>query len=112
MIRRAYEQGHGINKIKALVRKDYWIPNLRSKIESIIRNCVPCILTERKHGKIKYFLSRIEKGDAPLDVFHIDYLGSLQSTKKSYAHIFVIVDAFSKSVWLYATRSTRSSRSN
>ena len=48
----------------------------------------------------------IEKGNAPLDTFHIDHLGPLQSTKKSYIHIFVVVDAFSKFVWLYATRST------
>lgn len=41
----------------------------------------------------------------PLDTFHIDHLGPLPSTKKSYVHIFV-VDAFSKFAWLYATKST------
>lgn len=40
-----------------------------------------------------------------MDTFHVDYLDPLQSTKKSYVHIFV-VDAFSKFVWLYATKST------
>lgn len=81
-------------------------PNLRTKVESVLRNCVPCILAERKHGKAECFLNPIDKGDVPLDTFHIDYLGPLQSTKKSYAHIFVVVDAFSKFVWLYATKST------
>lgn len=88
------------------MRRDYWIPNLRSKVEGVIRNCLPCILAERKHGRAECFLNPIEKGDAPLDTFHIDYLDPLQSTKKSYVHIFVVVDAFSKFVWLYATRST------
>lgn len=107
IIRKAHEQGHfGAAKTEALVRKDYWIPGLHSKVESVIRNCVPCILAERKHGKAECFLNPIEKGDTPLDTFHIDYLGPLQSTKKSYAHIFVTVDAFSKFVWLYATKTT------
>lgn len=42
------------------------------------------------------FLSPIGKGDTPLDTFHVDYLGPLLSTKKSYAHIFVVTDAFLK----------------
>lgn len=42
----------------------------------------------------------------PLDTFHIDYLGPLPSTKKSYAYIFAVIDAFSKFIWLYATNST------
>lgn len=36
----------------------------------------------------------------------IDHLGPLPSTKKRYRYIFVIVDAFSKFVWLFGTRST------
>lgn len=33
-------------------------------------------------------------------------MGPLPSTKKSYVYIFAVVDAFSKFVWLYATKST------
>jgi len=36
----------------------------------------------------------------------VNHLGPMPSTKKSYRHIFVIIDAFSKFVWLYATKST------
>lgn len=42
----------------------------------------------------------------PLDTCHVDYLGPLPSTKKSYVHVFVVVDGFSKFAWLYATKST------
>lgn len=38
----------------------------------------------------------------------MDQLGPIPSTKKKYAHIFVVVDGFSKFVWLYPTRSTTS----
>jgi transposase InsO family protein len=51
-------------------------------------------------------LSPISKGEVPLDTYHIDHLGQLSSIKKSYNHVFLIVDAFSKFVWLYATKTT------
>lgn len=106
IIRKTHEQGHfGVNKTGILVRADYWIPGLRSKIESVIKNCVACILAERKHGKQECLLNPIEKESVPLDIFHIDHLGPLPSTQKSYGHILVVVDAFSKFVWLSKSTS-------
>lgn len=107
IIRRAHEQGHfGTSKTEALVKRNYWVSNLRPKVEKVVRNCVPCILAERKHGRQECLLNPIEKGSIPLDTFHVDHLGPLPATRKSYVHIFVVVDAFSKFAWLYATKST------
>lgn len=107
IIRKMHEQGHfSVAKTEELVKANYWIPDLRPKVEGIIRNCLSCILAERKRGKQECFLNPIEKGCTPLDTLHIDHLGPLPSTAKSYHHIFVVVDAFSKFVWLYATKST------
>lgn len=78
---------------------------MRTKVEKVVRNCVPCILAERKHGKKEELLHPIEKGEASLDTFHLDYLGPLPSTRKKYRHILVIVDAFTKFVWFYAVRT-------
>lgn len=106
-IRRAHERGHfSVNKTESLVRSDYWTPNLRQRVERVVRSCVACILAERKQGKQECFLHPIEKGNVPLDTLHVDHLGPLPSTKKSYKHILVVVDAFSKFVWLYTTKST------
>lgn len=60
-------------------------------------------------NKKSNLLNPIEKG-IPLDTFHIDHLGPLPSTKKNYKHILVIVDAFSKFVWLYPTKSTTTTK--
>lgn len=107
IIRRAHEQGHfSVVKTEALVRKDCYITGLKSKIELIIRNCVSCILPERKKGKQECFLSPIEKGKIPFDTYHVDHSGPLPSTRKSYNHILVVIDSFSKFTWLYATKST------
>lgn len=48
----------------------------------------------------------IDKGDVPLDTYHIDHVGPMVNTQKRYKHILVVIDAFSKFVWLYPTRST------
>lgn len=113
IIRQAHEKGHfSIAKTEALLRKDYWIPSVTAKIEKIIRNCVACILAEKKQGKREGFLNPIAKGEVPLDTYHIDHLGPLPSTKKNYKHIFVVIDAFSKFTWLYATKSAGIPKAN
>ena len=110
IIRQAHERGHfSVAKTKALLRNDYWIPNIETKIEKVIKNCIACILAERKQGKQEGFLNPIAKGEVPLDTYHIDHLGPLPSTKKNYKYIFVIIDAFSKFVWLYSTKTTNTS---
>lgn len=107
IVRQAHERGHfGVIKTEAIIKKDYWFRDMRSKVEKVVRNCVQCILAERKVGKQEGFLHCIEKGTLPLDTYHLDHLGPITATKKKYRHIFVIVDAFTKFVWLYPTRST------
>jgi len=41
-----------------------------------------------------------------LYVYHIDHLRPLESTHKNYNHIFIVIDSFTKSVWLYPVKST------
>lgn len=106
VIRQAHEKGHfSADKIERILRKEFWFRRMRERIEKIIRNCLSCILAERKCGKQEGFLRSIPKGDIPLDTYHIDYLGPIPSTKKNYVHLFVVIDGFTKFVWLYPTRS-------
>lgn len=87
------------------MRKDYWFKGMRPKIEKIVANCISCILAERKKRRQEGFLNVMDKGDVPLHIYHVDHMGPMPSTKKSYHHIFVVIDAFSKFVWLYTTKS-------
>ena len=41
-------------------------------------------------------------------VYHLDHVGPMEATHKQYNHILVVVDGFSKFVWLYPTKSTGS----
>lgn len=110
IIRFAHENGHfGVRKTYEILKREYYIQDARDKIMKFIRNCIPCILSNRKMGKQEGFLNPIDKGDVPLDTYHIDHLGPLASTKKSYNYLLVIVDAFTKFTWIYPTKTTRAS---
>uniref|UniRef100_A0AAG5DSK9 RNA-directed DNA polymerase n=1 Tax=Anopheles atroparvus TaxID=41427 RepID=A0AAG5DSK9_ANOAO len=107
IIRNAHEQGHfGVKKTKELIASDYYIPGLEEKIVRCIENCVKCILGEKKRGRKEGKLHPIPKGEVPLETFHIDHLGPMPSSRKSYSYIFTVVDAFSKFIWIFANKMT------
>uniref|UniRef100_A0A2S2QL03 RNA-directed DNA polymerase n=1 Tax=Sipha flava TaxID=143950 RepID=A0A2S2QL03_9HEMI len=110
IIQNAHGVGHfGVKKVVELLNREYSISNVEERVKRFIVNCVPCILINRKSGRQEGFLHTIDKGDVPLDTWHIDFLGPLSSTARGYKHIFAIVDAFTKFCWLFPTKSTTSS---
>ncbi|GFT53013.1 transposon Tf2-8 polyprotein [Trichonephila clavipes] len=44
-------------------------------------------------------------GKHSLSTHHVDFIGPLPSTNKSYQHIFTVVDAFTKFTWLYPVKT-------
>lgn len=109
IIEMAHRQGHfGVKKTSDLIERDFYIPGLHAKVENIVRSCIECIMTASKTGKQEGLLNPIDKGDRPLKTYHLDHVGPMETTKKQYNHILVVVDAFSKFAWLYPTKSTGS----
>ena len=109
IIKNAHEKGHfGLKHTEKRLEDLYYIPKLKRKIEQIITNCVHCILINRKAGKQEGFLHPISKDELPLSTYHIDHLGPLESTHKNYKYILAVIDAFTKFVWLYPTKTTSS----
>ena len=107
LIRAAHEKGHfAVKRTEENLNNEFYIPNVKQKIEKCIANCVTCILVNRKSGKQEGMLHPIEKEETPLHTYHIDHLGPLESTHKNYKYIFAVIDAFTKFVWLYPTKST------
>lgn len=104
--RQVYEGGHfGWRGVEYQIRASYWFPNVRTKIQLVVDSCVRCLLVERKRGKAEGFLRSLPKEETPLETYHIGHLGPIPSTKKSYSYILVVVDVFTKFIWLYATKS-------
>jgi hypothetical protein len=106
VLRKVHEMGHfGPQKMSEVVTRQFYIPGLKDKIQRVIQSCVECLLSNRKTGKMEGYLHPINKGDAPLETYHIDHLTPAAGTSKGYQHIFAVVDAFSKFVWLYPTKT-------
>ncbi|KAL0861495.1 hypothetical protein ABMA27_009023 [Loxostege sticticalis] len=109
ILNRVHSKGHfSKRKMKELICKDYFIPNLDKKIEQFILGCIPCLLATRKSGKQEGWLNSIEKASIPMHTLHCDHIGPLCQTKKMYNYILTVVDAFTKFVWLFPTKSTTS----
>lgn len=107
IIKSTHENGHfGVKKVEENIIQQFFIKKAKEKIQNVVKNCIKCILAERKHGKNEGFLHPIGKGDCPLDTYHIDHMGPMVATCKMYKHLFVVVDAFTKFTWIYPTKST------
>lgn len=98
----------GADKVYGLIKKTYWFPGMRKKIELHIRNCLKCIQFAPSSGKVEGELHNIPKGTLPFQTIHIDHLGPLQETKSKHKHVLAVVDGFTKFIKLYPTRSTSS----
>lgn len=62
LINEAHQHGHfKSQKLEKLIEKEFFIPNLRNKIELVTLNCVLCILVDRKQGKKEGILHPISK---------------------------------------------------
>lgn len=95
-----------MKKVEESIKQQYHIVKLKEKIQGVLDNCIPCILSERKHGNFKGFLHAIDKGDKPVDTYHIDHVGQMIATCKMYKHIFAVIDAFTKITWIFPTKTT------
>lgn len=109
IIRRAHDQGHfKAKKMEEIIKREFYMPKMRERIERFVQNCVTCILTDRKAGKQEGLLHPIPKDDLPLGTLHLDHLGPMASTNKNYKHVLTIIDAFTKFVWIFPVKSTTS----
>ena len=107
IIKLAHNQGHyGVAKTQEIVERQYHISGLAAKVRKIVRSCVECIIADAKTGRKEALLNPIDKEDVPLKTYHVDHVGPMEMTKKAYNYIFVVVDGFTKFVWLYPTKST------
>ncbi|GFV79090.1 hypothetical protein TNCV_2612761 [Trichonephila clavipes] len=106
LIKLIHENGHfSVGKTEEIVKQEFFIPNLSNVVKKVIVNCVPCILANKKTGKEEGFLNPISKKSIPVSTYHVDFIGPLLSTNKSYQHIFTVVDAFTKFTWLYPVKT-------
>ncbi|XP_049291122.1 uncharacterized protein K02A2.6-like [Anopheles funestus] len=103
----AHNMGHfACAKTVHSINQQYFIPHVDQKVKQVIDSFVRYIMHNNKLGKKEGFLNPIDKGNSPLQTIHLDHIGPMDITIKQYKQILTVVDAFSKFVWLYPTKST------
>ncbi|XP_036148576.1 uncharacterized protein LOC114254896 [Monomorium pharaonis] len=101
--------GHlGLDKVRSIIKSSYWFPNMKRKIENHVQNCLKCIAFSPSSGRVEGFLHCIPKGNVPFATIHIDHYGPVDKQRLCKQYIFLVIDAFTKFVKLYATKSTTS----
>lgn len=101
------EMGHmATEKIYGTIAQNYWFPKMKEKISEHVKNCLKCISFSPPSRKVEGYLNNCPKGNVPFSTVHIDHFGSVnkQNAKKNY--IFIVVDAFTKFVKLFPTKTT------
>ncbi|KAJ8965296.1 hypothetical protein NQ314_004225 [Rhamnusium bicolor] len=96
--------GHfGISKLYNIVRHVLFFPNLRRRIQKVVRSCDIC-------QKSKFPSRNLVGAIHPILAYHpgelvtVDYYGPLPEGRSRCAYIFVVVDSFTKFVKLYPLR--------
>ncbi|GFW54990.1 hypothetical protein TNCV_2786051 [Trichonephila clavipes] len=92
------------SKLKKAQEEDDNIQTLKSLLEKQESEEFLSEMLIRKLAKGRV-LNPISKESIPLSTYHVDFIGPLPSTNKSYQHIFTVVDAFTKFTWLYPVKT-------
>jgi len=101
------DTGHvGVEKTMHGILSHYWFPCLKLKVRQYIENCVKCLTYSLTAGKSEGELQIVEKDETPFKIVHMDHFGPLEETANGFKYILVIIDACTKYVWLFATKST------
>lgn len=73
---------------------------MKKCVENIVNNSIECILVNKKRGKGEGFLNPITNEDMLLSSYHIEITRPLPTTYKNYNRSILVIDAFTKFVWL------------
>lgn len=87
---------------------NYWFFSLRRKVQVHIDNCLICLLSNSTVNTREGELQMSDNPTHPFQTIHIDHFGPLNQTDNGSKHILLVVDAFSRFTWLFATKSTGS----
>lgn len=101
--------GHfSVDKTIEKVKSSYWFPKMRTFVKKYVTSCLECAYSKSSGGKKPGFLHPIEKVDNPFDTVHIDHVGPFVRSSKGNMHILVIIDAYTRYIYLKAVKNTKS----
>lgn len=103
------ENGHpGWERTLDAIRKTYWFKDMKNFVKKFVQSCINCLKAKKSTGRKYTKLHPIEKVEEPFHTLHLDHVGPFCKTQEGNTQILVIVDAFTKFVWMEALPDTSS----
>ena len=82
----------------------YWFEGMAKYVRRFIENCHACQVSKASSGKIQAELHPIPKTSIPWYTVHMDITGKLSGKSDSKEYVIVLIDAFTKFVYLHHIR--------
>lgn len=99
--------GHfGVEKTLERIKKTYWFPKMSRFIKKYVQACLECAYS-KKTTVAEGHLHPITKVEVPFHTLHVDHLGPFVRSKSGNSYLLVIVDAFTKFVFVKPVRNTK-----
>lgn len=101
--------GHlGVEKTLERIKKTYWFPKMAKFVKKYVGACIECAYSKKNQAnKPEGLLHPIPKYEIPFHTLHIDHLGPFVKSRKGNSYLFVVVDAFTKFVFIKPVRNTK-----
>ena len=82
----------------------YWFEGMAKYVRKFVENCHACQISKANSGKVQVELHPIPKTSIPWHTIHVDITGKLSGKNDSKEYVIVLIDAFTKFVYLHHTR--------
>lgn len=104
--------GHfAVEKTLEKIKASYWFPKMQKFVTKYVNSCLECAYCKSTGGKKPGFLHPIEKVNVPFDTIHANHVGPFVRSGKGNMYILVLIDSFTRYLYLKAVRNTKSSTS-
>lgn len=90
----------GVWKVIRRIKSNYYWPNMYETAYNYIRNCSQCKSIKPSNENRRTPIGNYRDPKCPGRMLSIDLIGELPSSKFGHRHIFVVIDCFSKFVWV------------
>lgn len=87
---------------------NYWFPKMRQFVLKYVKSCINCQYYKNATGRKQGMLHPIEKTPVPFHTLHVDHLGPFVTSNKKNKYLLVIIDGFTKFVFLEPVKDTKS----
>ena len=99
----------GIAKTLHRVRQFFYWPNMATQIKNFINKCEICKQSKSSNQILRPPIENNYVTELPFQKLFVDFLGPYPRSKKGNAYVFVVLDHFSKYVFLHPLRSANTS---